>query len=188
MASSRPDRNALPESSRPGHHPLPIPPRLVLAPLERLGVQLHRHPGGLAGQLVVPQARRERGQHLIGTGGVGVGQVPGGFPDETGPVAVDEPGAEGGPGAGQPGWQVEGHVHHVLGGAGGGDQFHAELGVGELSVPAAARHPARRRVLVLGFAAAGELRHRAQPQVLGPRREPARSGHRADHLVVGQPV
>ena len=65
---------------------------------------------------------------------------------------------------------------------------HAELGVGELPVPAAARHLAGRRAGQLGVAAAGELRHRAQPQVLGPRREPARGGHRADHLVVGQPV
>ena len=87
----------------PGRHPLPVPPRLVLAPLERLRVQLHRHRGRLAGQLVIPQPRRQAGQHLIGVGGVGVGQVLGGFPDEPGPVAVDEPGAEGGPGAGQPG-------------------------------------------------------------------------------------
>ena len=140
MASSRPDRNALPDSSRPACHPLPVGAGLLLAPLERLRVQFHRHRGGLAGQLVIPQPRREGGEDLIGVGGVGVGQVLGGFPDQTGPVAVDEPGAEGGPGAGQPGWQVEGHVHHVLGGAGGGDQFHAELGVGELAVPAAARH------------------------------------------------
>ena len=128
-------------------HPLPVGAGLVLAALERLGVEFHRHRGGLAGQLVIPQPRRQAGQQLIGTGGVGVGQVLGGFPDEPGPVAVDEPGAQRRPGAGQPGWQVEGHVHHVLGGAGGGDQFHAELGVGELPVPAAARHlraPSRR--------------------------------------------
>jgi hypothetical protein len=169
-------------------HPLPVGAGLLLAPLERLRIQLHRHRGRPAGQLVIPQPRRQDGQDLIGVGGVGVGQALGGFPDETGPVAVGEPGAEGGPGAGQPGWQVSGHVHLVPGRAGGGDQFHAELGVGEFPVPAAARHLPCRRVRQLGLAAAGELRDRGQLLPGGAGRQPAGRGHRADDLVVGEPA
>ena len=100
----------------PGHHPLPVAPLLVLAALERLGVEFHRHRGGLAGQLVIPQPRRQAGQQLIGIGRVGVRQAPGGPPDQPGPVLIDQPGAERGPGAGQPGFQVGGQVHLVAGG------------------------------------------------------------------------
>ncbi|HEX3336628.1 MAG TPA: DUF6390 family protein, partial [Jatrophihabitans sp.] len=40
----------------------------------------------------------------------------------------------------------------------------------------------------LGLAAATEFRHRPQPQELRPRGQPARRGHRAEHLVIGQPA
>ena len=174
IASSRPDRNALPDSSRPAWHSLPVGAGLVLTALERFGVQLHRHRGGLAGQPVIPQPRRQDGEDLIGAGGISVGQVPGGPPDQPGPVRVDQPGGQGGAGAGQPGFQIKGLVHRVAGRVGGGDQFHAELGVGELPVPAAARHLPRRRVRQLGLAAAGELRDRGQ--LAARRRGPPAAG------------
>ena len=66
-------------------------------------VEFHRHRGGLAGQLVIPQPRREGGEHLIGAGGVGVGQVPGGPPDQPGPVRIDDPGGRARPTCGAAG-------------------------------------------------------------------------------------
>ena len=70
---------------------------------ERFRVEFHRHRGGLAGQLVIPQPRREGGEDLISVGGISIRQVPGGPPDQPGPVLIDQPGAQRGPGAGQPG-------------------------------------------------------------------------------------
>jgi hypothetical protein len=99
----------------PGRHPLPVRAGLLLTALERLRVQPHRHRDRLAGQLVVSQAWRHGGQDLIGMGGIAVGQVPGGPPDQPGPVFVDQPGDQPGPGAGQPGFQVSGQVHRVAG-------------------------------------------------------------------------
>ena len=178
----------MPDSSRPATIRCRSARAWSLPRRERLGVEFHRHRGGLAGQLVIPQPRRQAGQHLIGIRRISVSQAPGRPPDQPRPVFVDEPGGQRLAGMRVAGFQVGGQVHGVAGRVLRGDQFHAELGVGELSVPAAARHPARLSVLVLGVAAAGELRDRGQPQVLRPRGQPARGGHRADDLVVGQPV
>ena len=114
-------------------------------------------------------------------GGVGVGQVPGGPPDEPGPVLVDQPGAQRGPGAGQPG------LPGRRPGPSGRGRRSAEV-TSSMPSSASGNSPSRqprgtfagRRVGQLGFAAAGELRDRGQLQVGGAGRQPPGRGHRAD--------
>ena len=73
VSSSRPARDALPDSSRRASTRWPSCLASSLRARDRLGRQPHLQRGGLPGQLVRPQPRGRRGEDLIGVGGVGVG-------------------------------------------------------------------------------------------------------------------
>ena len=64
---------------------LPVLAGLLFTALERFGVEFHRHCAGFTGQPVTAQPGREDGEDLISAGGISVGQVPGGPPDQPGP-------------------------------------------------------------------------------------------------------
>jgi hypothetical protein len=75
----------------PGLDPLPGDLGVLAAGPGRRRVQFHHQGGGPAGELVDPQPRRGGGQHLVGVGGVSVGEDRGVERDDVGAVGADRP-------------------------------------------------------------------------------------------------
>jgi hypothetical protein len=104
-----------------------------LAPGDRLGVELHLQSGGLGGELVVAQARRERGEDLVGAGGVGGAEAEGVAVDDARAVCVDGAVGHRGQRARQAGREVRRLADAGGGVVGGGDELHCQFLVGVLS-------------------------------------------------------
>jgi len=158
---------------------------MLLASPDRLRVQLHFQGGGLAGELVVAQARGG-GEDLVGVRGLLRRQADGPGGDDRGPVTADEAGGHPGQGQREPAGQLQARAHQLASLAPGDEQLRRELVVGELPGAAAAGDLAGGRGLELGLAAAGELRGQ---QRLLPRRPVLQPPHRLPstrQLVVGQ--
>ena len=166
--------------------PLPGRLRVLLAGLDALGVELHLQRGGLAGQLLVAQAGRGRGQDLVGAGGVGVGQAHGPRGDQVGAVPADRPGGHPGQRLGKAGGEGDVALEPDAGVVRGADELAREFVGRELARAAARPDPAGLRVLERGLPAAAELRDRHRLQVRRPGLQPPGRVQRAGQLVVGQ--
>ena len=184
MSSSRPAMEALPDSSRRTSTRWRVFLACSLRVRDGLGVEFHLQGGGLAAELVDPQAGGGGGEDLVGAGGVGVGQEPGGGGDRVGPGRADGPVGHPGQRLGEAAGELEVGLDPPGGLVAGDQQLGRELVVGELPGAAALRDTAGPGVGELGGAAAGVLRD--QRRLLPLRRGPPVAGRPAARRSVGR--
>ena len=170
---------ALPDSSRRSSTRCRVRFACSLRILAASGSKFHFQGGGLAAELVNPQARRGGGEDLIGAGGVFVGQEPGGSGDGVGPPGGDGPVGHPGVGAREAGGELEVGLDPPGGLVAGDQQLGRQLVVGELTGPPALRNAAGLSVGGLGGAAASVLRDKRRLLPLRP--APPAAGRPAAH-------